>query len=133
MTYDDPKSYGPTSSALYVKWVLDYVKDKIPAEKLSMGIPFYYWGWNEKTSKRVSSGGYNIVKITMDNFQCKLGFDESLGVPWLTYSVGNKSYKIWYENQKSFEIKLNIVNARNLRGFSAWVLGAEDPNIWNAL
>ena len=133
MTYDDPKSYGPTSSTLYVKWVLDYVKDKIPAEKLSMGIPFYYWGWNQKTLKRVSSGGYNLVKITADNFLCKHGFDESLGVPWLTYSVGNKNYKIWYENQKSFEIKLNIVKARNLRGFSAWVLGSEDPGIWNAL
>ena len=133
MTYDDSKSYGPTASTLFIKWVLDYVKDKIPAEKLSMGIPFYYWGWNQKTLKRVSSGGYNIVKITMDNFPCKLGFDSSLGVPWLTYSTGKKSYKIWYENQKSFEIKLNIVKARNLRGFSAWVLGSEDPAIWNAL
>jgi len=133
MTYDDSKSYGPTASTLFVKWVLDYVKDKIPAEKLSMGIPFYYWGWNQKTLKRVSSGGYNLVKITADNFLCKHGFDEGLGVPWLTYSTGKKSYKIWYENQKSFEIKLNIVRARNLRGFSAWVLGAEDPAIWNAL
>lgn len=133
MTYDDSKSYGPTSSTLFVKWVLDYVKDKIPAEKLSMGIPFYYWGWNQKTLKRVSSGGYNLVKLTIQNFPCRLGFDEGLGVPWLAYSAGNKSYKIWYENQKSFEIKLNIVKTRNLRGFSAWVLGAEDPEVWNVL
>ncbi|OGZ62683.1 MAG: hypothetical protein A2998_00520 [Candidatus Staskawiczbacteria bacterium RIFCSPLOWO2_01_FULL_37_25b] len=133
MTYDDSKSYGPTASTLFVKWVLDYVKDKIPAEKLSMGIPFYYWGWNQKTLKRVSSGGYNLVKVTMDNFPCKLGFDESLGVPWLTYSTGKKSYKIWYENKKSFEIKLNTVKDNNFRGFSAWVLGAEDPEIWSAL
>ena len=133
MTYDDSKSYGPTSSALFVKWVLDYVRDKIPAEKLSMGIPFYYWGWNQKTSKRVSSGGYNKVLLTIQNFLHKKGFDEGLGVPWLVYSIGGKSYKIWYEDKKSFEIKLNIVKNNNLRGFSAWVLGMEDPAIWDIL
>jgi len=133
MTYDDSKSYGPTSSVLFVKQVLDYVKDKIPAEKLSMGVPFYYWGWSIYPVKRVSSGGYSLVKYTMDNFWCQYGFDNTLGVPWLVYSSGNRSYKIWYENRKSFEIKLNIVKDNNLRGFSAWVLGSEDPEIWNFL
>ena len=133
MTYDDSKSYGPTASALFVKWVLNYVKDKIPAEKLSMGIPFYYWGWSQSPLKRVSSGGYDLIKLTMQKFSYKKGFDEGLGVPWLTYSAGGKAYKIWYEDKKSFEIKLNIVKNNNLRGFSAWVLGAEDPAIWEVL
>ncbi|HCC59698.1 MAG: hypothetical protein A2402_02865 [Candidatus Staskawiczbacteria bacterium RIFOXYC1_FULL_37_43] len=133
MTYDDPKSYGPTSSVLYTKWVLNYVKDKISSEKLSMGIPFYYWGWNQKTLKRVSSGNYSLVKYTMDNFLCKYGFDRLLGAPWLSYSVWGASYKIWYENRKSFELKLNIVKQNNLRGFSAWVLGSEDSEIWDVL
>lgn len=137
MAYDDSKSYGPTASILFVKWVLNYVKDKILPEKLSLGIPFYYWGWNQTSpktsSKRISSGGYNLVRLTMQKFPYKQGFDEALGVPWLAYSVGKKSYKIWYEDKRSFEIKLNIVKGNNLRGFSAWVMGAEDPAIWDAL
>jgi spore germination protein YaaH len=133
MTYDDSKSYGPASSALFTKLVLSYVKDKIPPEKLSMGIPFYYWGWNQYPLKRVSSGGYNLVDLTIKNFVCRQGFDEGLGVPWLTYSTGKKSYKIWYEDQRSFGIKLDIVKDNNLRGFSAWVLGQEDPKIWSVL
>lgn len=133
MTYDDDKSFGPTSSVLFVKWVLAYVKDKIPQEKLSMGIPFYYWGWKQNPLKRVSSGSYGKVKLTMENFECRQGFDESLGVSWLTYSTGKNAYKIWYEDQKSFQIKLDIVKNNNLRGFSAWVLGQEDPEVWNVL
>ncbi len=133
MTYDDSNSVGPTASVLYINNVLDYVKDKIPAEKLSMGIPFYYWGWDQNSYKRISSGPYSLVDYTAQNFRCKHGFDERLGVPWLTYSVGAKSYKIWYENEKSFGLKLDIVKEKNLRGFSAWVLGSEDPEIWSAL
>jgi spore germination protein YaaH len=133
MTYDDSKSYGPTSSTIYINWVLAYVKDKIPPEKLSMGIPFYYWGWSLAPLKRVSSGSYGLVAFTAQNFVCKHGFDEALGVPWLTYVAGNKAYKIWYENKRSFELKLGIVKNNKLRGFSAWVLGQEDPDIWNVL
>ncbi len=133
MTYDDSNSIGPTASVSYINKVLDYVKDKIPPEKLSMGIPFYYWGWNQTPYKRISSGPYSLVAFTAQNFQCKQGFDEKLGVPWLSYSVAGKSYKIWYEDKQSFEIKLNIVKDNNLRGFSAWVLGGEDPDIWNVL
>ena len=41
MTYDDPNSVGPVASLPFVNNVLAYVKDKIPADKLSLGIPTY--------------------------------------------------------------------------------------------
>ena len=46
MTYDDPNSVGPVASLPFVNSVLAYVKDKIPPEKLSLGIPLYNWGWS---------------------------------------------------------------------------------------
>ena len=45
----------------------------------------------------------------------------------------NSQYKIWFENKDSFQNKLNIVENNNLRGFSAWLLGGEDPAIWALL
>jgi len=40
--------------------VLHYVKDKIPANKLSLGVPLYYWKWNADTNKRVGSGFFKM-------------------------------------------------------------------------
>lgn len=134
MTYDDPDSVGPVASLPFINKVLSYVKDKIPAEKLSLGIPLYYWGWSTDPYKKVTaSGTYNRLLGIMSNFRHNLGFDSALGASWLTYFWQNDQYKIWYQDKKSFANKLDIIKQNNLRGFSAWVLGVEDPGIWSTL
>ena len=133
MTYDDDNSVGPSASVEYLNNVLTYVKDKIPAPKLSLGIPLYYWKWSVAKDKRVSEGFYNNIPAIMNNYKCDTGFDASLGVSWLTYFFNNNQYKVWYENGDSFQQKINIVKDNNLRGFSAWLLGGEDPAIWSSL
>jgi spore germination protein YaaH len=131
MAYDDPESKGPTASVPFVQEVLNYMKDKIPAEKLSLGIPLYYWGWSVDPLKRVVAGGsYASLLSVMQRFTYQIGFDEELGVSWVDYFYNNKEYKIWYEDNQSFAIKLGIAKGNNLRGFSAWVLGSENPAIW---
>jgi len=40
---------------------------------------------------------------------------------------------IFLENSRSFQAKLALMQERKLRGFSAWVLGLEDEDIWGAL
>ncbi len=133
MAYDDPQSKGPSASLEYVNKILAYVKNKIPAEKLSLGIPLYYWKWNADTNKKVGSGFFNNVLAITSKYLHTINFDESLGVSCLSYSYNNKNYKIWFENQKSFQTKLDIIKQNNFRGFSAWLLGGEDPAIWTAL
>ncbi|MDE1941433.1 MAG: hypothetical protein KGI66_04900, partial [Patescibacteria group bacterium] len=46
MTYDDPYSIGPTASLPYDKSVLAYLSGKVPPNKLSLGVPFYYYSWD---------------------------------------------------------------------------------------
>ena len=134
MTYDDPNSIGPVASLPFINKVLGYVKDKIPPEKLSLGIPLYYWGWDKNSSKKVtSSGTYDGLLYIRSNFRHDLGFDNALGAAWLTYFWQNKQYQIWYQSKQSFAGKLDIIKQDNFRGFSAWVLGVEDPGIWSAL
>jgi len=134
MAYDDPNSTGPVASLPFVNSVLNYVKDKIPPEKLSLGIPLYNWVWSADPLKKVTScGTHDKLLSIMDSFPCNTGFDSALGAAWLTYSLEDKQYQIWYQDKKSFQDKLDVVVQNNLRGFSAWVLGVEDPEIWSAL
>src|SRR5947207_1774158 len=43
------------------------------------------------------------------------------------------SLMTYSENARSFREKLNLVRTFRLRGFSVWVLGPEDPAIWDIL
>ena len=134
MTYDDPNSVGPVASLPFINGVLEYVKDKIPPEKLSLGIPLYNWGWRDDPFEKVSSSGtYKGLTYLLSNFLCNLGFNESLGASWLTYSYNNKQYSVWFQDGQTFQSRLDVVEQNNLRGFSAWVLGIEDPGIWNKI
>jgi spore germination protein YaaH len=134
MTYDDPNSTGPVASLPFINKVLSYVKDKIPPEKLSLGIPLYYWGWREGPLKKITvSGAYSRIVSIMENFRYSLGFDSALGASWLTFIYNGKQDKIWYQDSQSFQDRLDIIKQNNFRGFSAWVLGVEDPGIWGTL
>jgi len=133
MAYDDPKSKGPSASSEFIDGILAYVKDKIPPEKMSLGVPLYYWKWNADTNVRVGSGFFNNVLAIASGYLHTISFDENLGVSCLSYSYNNKNYKIWFEDQKSFQAKLDIMKQNNFRGFSAWLLGGEDPDIWKSL
>jgi len=134
MTYDDPNSAGPVASLPFINKVLNYVKDKVPSGKLSLGIPLYNWGWRIDPFERITSNGtYAGLLYIMSNFRYSLGFDKELGSSWLAYLWRGKKYQIWYQDEKSFQGGLDVVKQNNFRGFSAWVLGVEDPAIWNSL
>lgn len=133
MAYDDPNSLGPVASIDFVNKQLNYVKDKIPPAKLSLGVPLYYWKWNADTNKKIGSGFFKNVLAIASNFQHIINFDDKLGVSCLSYAYNSKNYKVWFEDKKSFEVKLNIIKENNLRGFSAWLLGGEDPDVWSSL
>lgn len=133
MAYDDPNSLGPVASIDFANKALNYVKDKIPPEKLSLGVPLYYWKWNSDTNTKIGSGLFKNVSAIISSYQHTLNFDQNLGVSCLSYAYNNKNYKVWFEDQKSFEMKLDIIKQNNLRGFSAWLLGGEDQAIWTLL
>ena len=135
MTYDDPNSKSSPATIPFVEEILAYLIDKIPPQKLSLGIPLYYWGWSMEPFKRVRTGGtYERIKFIKTTYPIWWqGFDNTKGVPWLFYVDSGKRYIIWFENEKSFTNRIEIIKNDQLRGFSAWVLGMEDPKIWNVL
>lgn len=134
MTYDDPNSVGPVASIPFIKNCLDYVKDKIPAEKLSLGIPLYYWAWDMSSSKKINIGGnYDRLLDIMANNKCQTGFDASLGTAWMAYFLSGKQYAFWFTDKKTAQMRIDLIKEYNLRGFSAWLLGVEDPAIWQVI
>lgn len=133
MAYDDSKSVGPVASVPWVEQVIAYTLARIPANKVSLGIPFYAWIWNNKTGERIDIRGYPAIAQLLDSKKqvIKKQWSPELGVMNVVYTKGGQNYTAWYENQKSFQQKLALISNNKLFGFSAWALGLEDPKIWD--
>lgn len=132
MTYDDPNSVGPVASVPYVQKVLDYILTQAPAEKLSLGIPFYCWKW--QNGERVGSTTYNLASKEYRKGKNKTKtFDKTLGAEVFKFSKNGIENIIWCDNNKSFEMKQNIIDKYGLRGMSVWALGQGDKSIWTYL
>ena len=43
------------------------------------------------------------------------------------------TYEIWLEDEKSLEMKLELMKQNKLAGTAAWALGLEDPNVWQLI
>ena len=60
-------------------------------------------------------------------------WDEETQQEFSTWSAGDVTYKIWLENEKSLEPKLQLMKEYKLAGTAAWALGQEDPDIWKLI
>ncbi len=133
MSYDDPGSKGPAARYPWVKQVVDYALKFIPPEKLSLGLPLYYWQWTVATEKHVGTGGYSGIKNTLAKHRVARGYSAEDQAPFIRYTSNKTKYIIWYENAKSVKKDMDLITKYHLHGFSAWALGLESPDIYNAV
>ncbi len=129
MSYDDPESKGPVARYSWMQEVVAHSLTLIPAEKLSLGIPFYYWKWADATGKLISIGGYSGIKTTLKAYKVTKGYSEVEQAPFIKYTKAKKKYTIWYEDGRSIAKKIDLIAINNLHGFSAWALGLESPEV----
>jgi spore germination protein len=137
MSYDDPRSIGPVSSLQYLDAVLAETLKDTPAEKISLGVPFYCWQYEIGNGGKIASVTYEISKNTQEKYEDNGVFSlylDSLGAEIFAFvkDTGRVNY-IWCDNRESVETKNNIVKDKGLRGMSFWALGQEDPDIWKDL
>ena len=138
MLYDQDDSVGPASSLPWYNKVIAYATSLVPANKLSVGIPFYSWEWVPGGEKKISAHTYQYVLNQIKKKTVKsTNFNEVLGTGSMSYWVkvnGKKEPRVlWYENLQSFKLKYAILQKAGVRGFSAWAMGQEDARIWTIL
>ncbi len=143
MTYDEHTSLtppGPVAGMPWFKRMLNYLlKIGIPANKISLGIPDYsgYWfpTWEPKGGARSThiEISYRGARDLLDEFGVKERWMESQQVNYAYWEEGGVFNWLFMEDTKSFAPKFDVAKKHNLLGISVWVLGDEDPGIWNVL
>jgi spore germination protein YaaH len=133
MSYDDPFSNGPVVEYSWLLKVLSYSMAHIPKEKISLGIPLYYWKWNDTTGEKLSSGGATSMQEIMKKYKTTKHYSTTEQAAYLTYKVNGQDIVLWYENEKSVAKKIGLVAKNQLYGFSAWTLGSELEEVYGAM
>lgn len=108
-------------------------QEEVKAEKIILGIPFYTRVWKESngnvTSNVVNIG--NVNNVIPSN--ATKTWDEDLQQYYVEYKKGGATYKIWVEDEKSIEAKLDLVSKYNLGGAAYWEYDRATNSIWNLI
>ncbi|MEE1530645.1 MAG: glycosyl hydrolase family 18 protein [Clostridia bacterium] len=119
-------------------WVEANVKkflgqEEVKAEKIILGIPFYTRVWKEIIGNVISSvvNIGNVNNLIPSN--ATKTWDEDLQQYYVEYKKGGATYKIWVEDEKSIEAKLDLVSKYNLGGAAYWEYDRATNSIWNLI
>lgn len=133
---------GPNAGIPWVALVIEYFLKFMPPEKLSLGIPLggQHWYTDLDTMKYFANArpwsksvDYRTTKGLLERYKANMAWNDEQQVPYAIFDNAGLFEYIYFEDARSFKAKQDIMKKYKLRGFSTWVLGAEDPEIWNLL
>lgn len=139
MAYDQHSTSSKTAGTVAgYDWVEKSInkfltQEEVPAEKIILAMPFYTRLWKETESKLSSS----VVSMKNVDRNIPEGVDkiwnEECKQYYIEYEKLGETYKMWIEDEKSLEHKINLIQKYNLAGGAFWVKGFESESIWNLI
>jgi len=144
MTYAQHTGGSPPGPVAGMPWVvacLEYVLALgVPPARISLGVAGYSDWWyptyDEKDGSRLRGSDISY-KEGMD-ILAKAGnltprWDDVQKAQVATWEEQGVFRHMWLEDARAFMAKRDLVARYGLRGFSVWLLGSEDPAVWDRL
>ena len=133
MAYDETwaksTTAGPVASYPWVRNHTERMLSEVPSHKLVLGVPFYMRLWHDTNG--YAKGETLAMKNTgiyFTNHKDKMTWDDRLKLYYLSIPTGSGSDRIWFEDNTSLGLKLDLVKELKLGGFAAWRKGFEDES-----
>ena len=106
---------------------------EVPAEKVINAVPFYTRRWEETADGTVSSTalGLEAARKWVDENQVSLYWQDELGLNYGELMTDGGVQTIWMEDERSLELKMNLIRKYNLAGVAGWKLGLDTEDIWD--
>ncbi len=128
---------GPVAGYPWMEECLQYVLSLgVPPSKISLGIPSYsdhwYASYTTAEGARSKAGDSEFEKVDslVRTFHATLVWDDREKASYAFWSNAGVFEHVWIEDARAFAAKLELVRKYKLRGYSVWVLGTEDPKVW---
>ncbi len=139
MTYEWGYTFGPAQAVSpidKVEEVLKYAVNDIDSQKILMGMPNYGYDWTlpfVEGSRAMSLSNSEAISLAQ-----KVGsiieFDQTTQTPFFTYyDTNNKRHIVWFDDVRSINSKLKLVEKYNLGGVSYWTINKYYAQNWIVL
>ena len=138
MAYDDyvgGSVAGPNSGIPFLEEVMGVCQDVVDMDRLIVGLPFYSRLWYENKDGTVSreTGDMNFVEEYAQERELTFSWLSDVGYDYAEYESEESLARIWYENARSLEAKLNVLSRFEIAGVAYWRLGQETADVWDTL
>ena len=133
MTYDyhwSTSDAGPVAPVDWVQDVVDYAVERVPPEKLMLGLATYGYDWVGTEGRTVQAT--DAVALA-DEVGAEPRWDDEAAAWTFSYEQDGEQHTVWYEDARSLERKQQIAVDAGLRGVAIWSLGGEDPQVWTSV
>jgi spore germination protein YaaH len=131
---------GPVGGYPWIEQCLRFALSLgVSPSKISLGIPGYsdwwYPAYDSINGSRMRGDdiSYERAREILAKSNVTPQWDDVQKALHASWSEHDVFQHIWIEDRRAFLTKLSLVTKYHLRGYSVWVLGAEDPATWSAL
>ncbi len=120
-TYSAPMSVQPINE---VRKVLEYAVTEIPSQKILLGMPNYGYDWTLPYTRgtAASSIGFTAALDTAVRNNSEILYDENSQTPYFYYNDNGTRHVIWFDDAKSIDAKLRLIDEFDLAGASYWTI-----------
>ncbi len=140
MTYEWGYQFGPPLAVAPIKnveEVVRYAVTEIPPEKILLGVPNYGYDWplpyvkGETEAKGLSTTAAFDLAYEKG---ASIMFDEESQAPYFNYYDENGvEHVVWFENARSVQARLDLVDKYSLGGISIWQIMRYFPQLYSLL
>ena len=147
MTYDQHTRWtmpGPVAGWVWTEENLKYALKVVPKEKLLLGIPLYGSHWYTQaptvtpSSETPNEAGDEIstaavMALAEEYNGGRVSWDAEDHTPYFYFYREQMREWVYFTNARAFEDRVKLAEQSGVKGICAWVLGDEDPAIWQEL
>lgn len=131
MAYDRHWATSKAGAVAPIGWFEDNLKYAIEhgggSDKIIIGLPLYGYDWGgDKVAETVT---YVEAIVRADRQGAEVFYDEKSQAPYFFYG----DHEVWFEDVRSMNAKLDVIDKYNPAGIALWRLGQEQPEIWQAI
>ena len=137
MAYDEHYAGTDAGSVASLPFVKEAVEDTVQLvgkEHVIAGIPFYTRIWTTTDGNTTSRAVGMQAAINQLNSDGQVAlWNDDCGQYVASYTVGSSTRQIWFEEEKSIEAKMQVIQQENTAGVACWKLGLEKSTVWSVI
>ncbi len=120
-SYSMPMSVQPIEE---VRKVLSYAVTEIPSGKILMGMPNYGYDWTLPYTRGTAARSIGFAAATelANSRNAEILFDEKTQTPYFYYTDNGVRHVVWFDDPRSIDAKLRLVDEFSLAGASWWTV-----------